>query len=161
MSSTSGLVVGVDPGAGGAIALLDHTCELQDVADMPTVEVGGRRRVSAQEFAAILAKWTPALAIIERVGPMPKQGVAGMFAFGYSAGVLEGAFAAAGISVLFVAPITWKRGMGVTANKGSSRQAAQRMWPKHSSEFSRARDDGRAEAALIGAYHIMQGKAFG
>jgi crossover junction endodeoxyribonuclease RuvC len=150
------MIIGIDPGAGGAFALLNDLGELQFVRDMPVVEVNGKRRVSAAAVAEIVKEWNPRLAIIERVGAMPKQGVSGMFAFGYSAGVLEGVCAAAGVSVVFAHPVTWKRAMGVPADKGACRLAAMRMWPGKQQLFARVKDDGRAEASLIGAYHIMQ-----
>jgi crossover junction endodeoxyribonuclease RuvC len=148
--------MGIDPGAGGAFALLDDSGALQFVRDMPIVEVNGKRRVSAAAVADIVGEWKPRIVIIERVGAMPKQGVSGMFAFGYSAGVLEGVCAGIGLSVMFAHPATWKRAMGVPADKGSCRLAAMRMWPEKHKLFARVRDDGRAEASLLAAYQVMQ-----
>lgn len=150
------MIIGIDPGATGAFALLSDDGELQFVRDMPVVDINGRKRVSAAAVAELIREWNPRLAIIEKVGAMPKQGVSGMFAFGYSAGVLEGVCAAAAVSVVFAHPATWKRAMGVTADKGTSRLAACRMWPTKHQLFARVKDDGRAEAALLGAYHVMQ-----
>lgn len=152
----AGVIIGIDPGATGAFALLGDDGELKFVRDMPVVEINGRKRVSAAAVADLIFEWKPRLAIIERVGAMPKQGVSGMFAFGYSAGVLEGVCAAAAVSVMFAHPATWKKAMGVTSDKDTSRQAAMRMWPSKHQLFIRKKDDGRAEAALLGAYHIMQ-----
>ena len=46
--------------------------------------------------------------------------------------------------------------MRVTADKGACRLMAQRMWPALSDLFARVRDDGRAEAALLGFYGRAQ-----
>ena len=46
----------------------------------------------------------------------------------------------------------WKKAMGVTADKRSSRDVAARRWPTEAHRFARVRDDGRAEAALLAEY---------
>lgn len=149
------MILGCDPGATGALARLTDGGDLLAVADVPIVEVRGRKRVSAPGLAALLREWAPRLAVIEQVGTRPGEGAVGAFAFGYSAGLIEGACAMAGIPVVFVQPAVWKRGMKVTADKGSSRLMAQRLWPAHAALFARVKDDGRAESALIGFYGRM------
>jgi crossover junction endodeoxyribonuclease RuvC len=146
------MILGCNPGASGAIALINAAGDLLKVADMPIVEIAGKKRISAPELSRIVREWQPQYALVERVGAMPKQGVSSTFNFGYSAGMLEGVLAACGVSVDFVAPQTWKKAVHVTADKGSSRLMAQRLWPAMSSFFSRVKDDGRAEAALIARY---------
>lgn len=149
-------IVGCDPGATGGLAFLTDGGDLLHVQDMPMVEIAGKKRVSAPLLVAVLRQWAPRMAVIELVGAMPGQGVSSMFAFGYAAGVLECACAASGAAVTFVTPPVWKRAMKVTKDKGSSRMMAQRLWPAHAGDFARVRDDGRAEAALIGFYGRAQ-----
>lgn len=150
------MILGIDPGAGGGLALLTDGGDLLHVADMPIVEVQGKRRISAPLLCQQIRNWNPRLAVIERVGAMPGQGVSSMFAFGYSAGLLEGAVAMAGLPLVFVQPAVWKKAMKVTKDKGGCRMMAQRLWPAHASSFARVRDDGRAEAALIGFHGRAQ-----
>ncbi len=149
-------IVGCDPGAKGGLAFLTDGGDLLHVEDMPAIDVGGRARVSASLLVALLRRWAPRLAVIEQVGAMPGQGVSSTFTFGYAAGVLECACAASGAAVTFVAPAAWKRGMRVTKDKGSSLQMAQRLWPAQADRFARVRDEGRAEAALIGSFGRAQ-----
>lgn len=154
------MICGIDPGASGALALLSDAGALLEVADVPTVEVGGKKRISAPMLAALIRSWGPGRAMVEAVGAMPGQGLSSTFQFGYSAGILEGALAMAGVPVSFVRPADWKRTMRVTADKGSSRLMAQRLWPDHAGHFARVKDDGRAEAALIALYGLQaEGKA--
>ncbi len=150
------MIVGFDPGATGALARLTDGGDLLAVADMPVVEVRGKRRVSAPLLAAIVREWAPRLAVIEEVGSRPGEGHAGAFAFGRSAGVLEGVCAMAGVPVVLARPDVWKRALKVTADKGSCRLMAQRLWPAHAASFARVRDDGRAEAALVAFYGRTQ-----
>ena len=152
-------VMGVDPGAGGALALLDAKAEILEVQDMPVVEVNGKRRVSSAAVAEIIRTWKPNIAIVERVISISKQSATGALNFGYSAGIVEGAIAMADISLVLAYPITWKRAMGVSGDKGGCRITAQRMWPTRHELFARVKDDGRAEACLLAAYQVMQWSA--
>jgi crossover junction endodeoxyribonuclease RuvC len=142
------LICGIDPGMSGALALLADG-ELVEVADMPVIEVHGKRRPNAAAAAEIVIRFNAALTVIEQVGAMPRQGVASTFAFGYGAGVLEGIHAALGRAILMVRPNVWKREANVPADKGAARMMATRLWPDHADLFARVKDDGRAEAALL------------
>jgi crossover junction endodeoxyribonuclease RuvC len=147
-------ILGIDIGASGAIALLTMEGGLIEVADMPVLQDGpkGRRAVNAPLLSSIIFKSHADQAFIEFVGARPGEGAVGAFAFGRSRGVIEGVLAAAGVPVRFIAPATWKRAVGLSlASKDAARSEAIRRWPNHAALFARGKDDGRAEAALIGA----------
>jgi crossover junction endodeoxyribonuclease RuvC len=95
--------------------------------------------------------------VIERVGAMPGQGVTSMFNFGYGAGVIEGICAALFIPYFHVLPQTWKRQMGIGADKTACREMAQKLWPGAADRFKRVKDDGRADAALLGRWACLNG----
>jgi crossover junction endodeoxyribonuclease RuvC len=78
--------------------------------------------------------------------------VSSMFAFGRAAGVIEGVLAGLGVPFDFLSPGMWKSALNVSASKDASRHKSVMLWPQWSIEFSRAKDDGRAEAALIGLF---------
>ncbi len=82
-----------------------------------------------------------------------------MFNFGRGYGQIEGVLAALEIPVTLVTPQVWKRSLSVPADKSASRARAAQLWPGLAGTFSRVRDDGRAEAALIGLYGAQQRKA--
>lgn len=90
---------------------------------------------------------------MEQVHAMPRQGVSSTFAFGKACGMIDGVVAARGLPVTYVTPHKWKKAMGVTADKNSSRQAAINLWPSEAELFKRVRDADRAEAALIAQYY--------
>ena len=72
-------------------------------------------------------------------------------------GVVEGVLAAAGLPVTFVTPPAWKRAVGLTlASKDASRAEAIHRVPARVELFVRVKDDGRAEARLIGAAGLMR-----
>jgi crossover junction endodeoxyribonuclease RuvC len=151
-------VIGIDPGASGAVAILKVDGSLVEVWDMPSVQVFSgktmKNRVSPEMLAAELRNWDQAVAYVEQVGAMPGQGVSSMFAFGESLGIVRGVLAGLGISCHMVPPARWKKAMGVNAGKDGSRAKAAQLWPHQAGEFKRVKDDGRAEAALIGRWGI-------
>ncbi len=153
------MIVGIDPGAKGALAFLTEAGALVTVHDMPTAEIKvgkvKRARVSVAELSNLLSERDVTAAFIERVGAMPGQGVSSCFTFGYAAGAIEGVLAAQGVSVTFVTPQAWKKAMQISGDdKGKSRQRAAQLFPSHAGLFSRVKDDGRAEAALIALHGL-------
>lgn len=154
------IVYGIDPGLTGAISVFVNG-ELRDVRDMPTRELGSgtvKRKVCAAGLAATIREWRTQygpdaeLGVIEQVAAMPKQGVSSVFSLGHSAGVAESALLALGVSVEFVTPAKWKRAAGLSSDKAHARGKAILRWPSMAGQWQRAKDHGRAEAALIGAY---------
>jgi crossover junction endodeoxyribonuclease RuvC len=148
------IVLGIDVGNSGAVALLEDG-ELLAVFDMPVLRDGAKRRpaVNAPLLAEIVFKAHAAQAFVELVGPRPGEGAVQGFAFGRSRGVIEGVLAAAGVPVRFLTPPTWKRAVGIAPGKDGAKDAARseaiRRWPGKAALFARVKDDGRAEAALI------------
>lgn len=131
-ADSRGLVwIGIDPGASGAVAWVlpepggSWYCPLsgseRDVADCLEHLAGGR-----------------AFAYLERVGAMPRQGVAGMFRFGQSFGFCRGLLVAHRIPFELVAPSVWQRAFGlaggpkdegITAKKNRHKARAQELFP--------------------------------
>jgi crossover junction endodeoxyribonuclease RuvC len=151
----SGLVLGIDIGVVGAIAVLSHSRELVSILDMPVLADGpaGRRSVNAPLLAEIISQSSATAAYVEYVSARPKEGAVGAFAFGRSRGVVEGVLAAAGLPVAFLTPPAWKRLVGIPPGRDGAKDAARaeaiRRWPAKAALFARVKDDGRAEAALI------------
>lgn len=73
-----------------------------------------------------------AVATIENVHAMPKQGVSSSFSFGKSFGFLIGLLTASSIPYKFTTPQKWQKGMQclTKGDKNVSKAAAQRLWPK-------------------------------
>lgn len=145
-------LVGVDPGSLGALALLDNG-RLVDVADMPIVKVRrgktDKSELEPYELAALLRRWQAPLGVIEAVGGMTGQSASAAFNFGRAAGGAEYTMTALGMRIVRVAPITWKKALGLRGGKDDSRLAAMRLWPDAAGRFARKKDDGRAESALV------------
>ncbi len=152
------MILAIDPGAHGAVAFLSPSGVLLDVTDMPAIEVkvgkARRTRVATAALAEVIRRHGVLHAFVERVGAMPGQGSASMFAFGHAAGIVEGVLAALGIATTFITPAAWKRAMQVPSDKGACRQRAMQVFPMQADLFRRVKDDGRAEAALLGLHGL-------
>lgn len=158
-----GTIVAVDVGANGALAFLTDGGALIGVFDMPsvTVKVGktNRTRVAEQALALLIAAHQPVHAYVEQVGPMPTDGSQQAFGMGLTYGIVRGVIAALGIPVTYTTPGVWKRAMGVTSDKGNSRRRTMELYPVQARDFERVKDDGRAEAVLIGLHGLRMHQA--
>jgi crossover junction endodeoxyribonuclease RuvC len=115
-----------------------------------------KRELDAHALARLIGDRRPGHAFVELVGAMPGQGVSSVFAFGKSFGVVIGVLAALDVPFTFVAPVVWKRAFGVPAAKDGARARASQLMPAAAHHWTRVRDDGRAEAALIAYYGLRQ-----
>jgi crossover junction endodeoxyribonuclease RuvC len=84
------------------------------------------------------------------------QGVTSAFSFGFAYGVVRGILAQAQVPFQLVTPNEWKRSFRLGPDKNEARLMASRMFPANHKDFSRVRDDGRAEAALLALFGAQQ-----
>lgn len=146
---TSTHFIGIDPGVIGGWAVLNELGALVAADDLPVAGDGAQRMIAPPLLAAIVGRYQPTNATVERVGSMPGQGVASSFKFGRAVGVIDGVLGAAACPVVYVAASTWKKHFRLSAEKECSRQRAIETWPDKAQLFARKCDHGRAEAALI------------
>lgn len=163
---TNRLILGIDPGATGAIAILADG-DPAGFIDMPIVpretsgnEVNGKalaaslRGVMQQHPGAFM------LAVMERVNAMPSfsrdgaerrgMGSQSSFNFGESFGIVKGVLAALGVSYSLVHPQTWKRRLALTGKeKDAARALAVATFPGAAHNLQRKKDIGRADALCI------------
>jgi crossover junction endodeoxyribonuclease RuvC len=155
---TSQTIIGIDPGAHGAIAVLNESGELLEVLDMPaTPEANGRNATNAPLLAGIRPR--ARLAFCEFVGARPTDGKVAAFAFGRARGVIEGCAGALGLPVVFLTPPAWKRFADIPPgadNKDLARTRAIARWPARADLFGRKCDVDRVEACLIGLAGLMR-----
>ena len=150
--------MGIDPGAFGAVAILDKDSRELVVIDMPTLKVKRGPRVVNQVDAHMLAEAVrPHVtgnekALLEKTWAMPGQGVSSTYAFGRAGGIVEGVLAGLSVSFELIPPATWIKSMRTFGGKDGSRQRAQELFPDYAHLFARKKDDGRAEAALLACY---------
>ena len=155
------IVMAIDPGLSGAIAVFIDDV-LIAVIDTPTHELTRngktKRQISASGLAAIFRDHKPDHVVVEKVTAMPGNGATSMFSFGRSFGVIEGIVGAFEIPATYVMPSVWTKGIGRGLGKDASRARACELYPSHQKSFARVKDDGRADAVLIGAWWLKANK---
>lgn len=155
------MIIGIDPGIAGAIvAISDDGETIEAWADMPTrPRLNGKgNELDCCELEGALAAMSEHCAkrprvYLEQVGPMPGQGVTSMFHMGETLAFTRAVLELFAYPTVMIRPATWKRAAGLIKRpKAASRALAQQLWPERRDIFSRAKDDGRADAALIAYY---------
>ena len=158
------IIIGIDPGLSGGIAVvaLDHT----KIHAMPTqpVRVGTaiKRTLDMAQIIDIFAEFedTNTEIIIEAQQSMPNQGVTSSYNNGYHYGLLIGMLLTKYNNVKIVRAKTWKqyypRLQGHTRNeqKDIAREIATELSEDNAHEFVLKKDDGKAEALLLAQYYI-------
>lgn len=147
------LVLGIDPGLHGAVALLDGDRVLL-LEDLPTVQFSEGRiknRLDAAGLARMLAPFAGEvfMAIVEKVGARPGEAASGAFSFGYSSGCIAGVLAALNIPTTTVQPAVWKKALCLGSDKDLSRSRALELFPSQAGKLARKKDHDRAESLLL------------
>ena len=163
-------ILGIDPGLHGALVTLDFDGVTLDILRMPTKRNPEDKGAKVILDPIPIASWLDSRsgeihsAIIEDVGSRPRQ--QGQFLFGLNTGIVHGMMYANMIPFEKLLPRVWKDRLGLCrVNKQQTkaelktlaRQKATELFPKYSKEFSRVKDDGVAEAALLaycGLLHV-------
>jgi hypothetical protein len=151
--TTEGLtILAIDPGVTGAMAF--YRPEMPDriaVDDMPVVD----GQVDPHELRRRIALFSPSVAIIERVSPMPRDGVVQAWRFSAAYTTARVVCSLLHLPTSLVTPAKWKRDMklkGGPEGKEQSRALAIQLFPAVAASFARKKDAGRAEAAILAYY---------
>jgi len=144
---------GIDPGYGGAIALLPQDSN-HDILifDMPILTTGKNKELDERELIIILSSHDISHAYLEKAHTMPGQGISSSGKYMMLFGQIRGILAALMIPYTLISPQAWKH--KIMADMGKDKEAsiirAKQLFP--SLNFSRKKDHGRAEALLIAKY---------
>jgi crossover junction endodeoxyribonuclease RuvC len=161
----SGLIIGIDPGVTGALALLTDNGDLIDVLDMPSLADGtkGRSTVSSPLLAELLARWHAREVFCEFVSARPTDGSVQAFAFGKTFGIIHGVCGALSLPIGLITPQSWKRWHGIPQGdqKDLARSKAIAKWPAMADRFARKLDHNRAESALIALCGLLKSREAG
>jgi crossover junction endodeoxyribonuclease RuvC len=151
--------VGIDIGLEGAVAVLDDAGQLA-IHDMPVLELKRgkttKRELDLHGLVRLLRGITADHYFVEQVASRPQQGVVSSFNFGRSYGATQAILVALDAPLTLVPPRVWKSATKTPAAKDAARLRASQVLPKFSNLWTRKRDDGRAEAALLAWYGQRQ-----
>ncbi|MDO1496254.1 hypothetical protein HND72_17000 [Pseudomonas putida] len=107
-------ILGIDPGLTGGIAVIDEKFNLVDCFRMPVIEIDGKKKVDAGTLFKLLSEYDIALAVLEKVGTRPGEGVVGAFSFGDSYGAARAVLECLGLPYRLERPQAWRGGQSLT-----------------------------------------------
>jgi len=153
------IVVGIDPGLSGAIAILENN-KVLNIFDMPVMAEGkkNKRQLNSAQLVSIIKDGTKPeseiAVVVEQVNAMPGQGVTSMFNFGQTFGAIKGVCAALELPIFFVRPSKWKKHFElINSSKDSSRTKVIEMYPSLSSQLAKKKDVNKSDAILIARFY--------
>lgn len=153
------LVIGIDPGLTGALAILAGE-EIVALEDLPVARSPGKLAwIDGAKLEAMLeprVNGHSAAVVIELVHSMPKQGVASSFTFGATYGSILSIVQAQHLPLHLISPSQWKREMKLQGkDKRAALAQARLLFP--TADLALAKHHGRAEALLL-AYWFREAK---
>ena len=158
------MVIGIDPGLNGAIALCvrqGDRVRVEAVVDLPTwndtLKSTGkvRRYVDGNARAKIIAAWPcPDLIVCERLVAPPAIASTVAFSMGATQGTIQTILRAQTVRHVLVAARVWKQALDVPADKEAARQWVIRTIG-NDKDIKRKLDHNRAEAIAIAIYGLL------
>ena len=152
------IIIGIDPGLNGAIAVLKNN-KVLDIFDVPVMPEGKKNK--RQLNSALLVNLIKeniidneeVAVVVEQVNAMPGQGVTSMFNFGQTFGAIKGVCAALELPIFFVRPSKWKKHFElINSSKDASRTKVIEMYPSLSNQLSKKKDVNKSDAILIARF---------
>lgn len=151
----SSIVLGLDPGLSGGIAVLHDAYTAEAI---PTPVTSGDIDVAQLiRWIKLIKVEDRMIAYVEAVHAMPRQGVSSMFKFGYVTGVIHGVLRTLGIPLKLVTPQAWKKQIlaGTAKDKQAAIEYCLRTYPNinlFATERSKVHHSGMADALCIAEY---------
>lgn len=161
------LIVGIDPGNQGAIAVIEfdnQTFIERDLIDMPVLKTEGKGKTKKGnikihtvmdeiEIKNFFLYLKIDHVFLEKAQSMPGQGAPATFNYACNYGIIRGILVGLNIPYTLIHPATWKRVMMKDMDRGkdASLVRAKQLFPN--SDIGKK--DGRAEALLLAIYGIQ------
>lgn len=140
-------ILGIDPGAHGALAFLHLDGSIAEIEDMPVVSGS---IVNGSLLSRLIQGYGPIhTCVLEQVGSRPGQSAPSMWKFAEGFGVIKGVLAALEVPLVQMTPNMWKTRARLGKDKELSRQRALETWPTWADSFKLKKHEGRAEACLL------------
>lgn len=127
------IYVGIDPGKNGGISAIDDLGNIVIAIRTPCTSENELDLVKIAETLETLKSLSAnnIQVTLEKVHSMPGQGVASMFSFGMTTGMLHGVVAALRIPRFLVSPQTWKKKIlyDTAKDKNAAIEYCARVYP--------------------------------
>ena len=145
-------IIAFDPGQKGGIAI-----HYQGDTTAHPMPLAGKT-LDLPAIATLIRSHSPSIAVIEKVGCMPGQGVSSTFTFGCGYGQLQGLLAGMGIPFELVTPQAWKKLIlaGTPKDKDAAIAYCRRVFPDVPLVMPRCRTphDGIADSLCLLQYGL-------
>ena len=149
------IVVGIDPGMSGSVAVLDNG--IPSIYDTPIFKVKkGKYDYDIAEMVKILSKFKKSTCIIENIFSMRGQGVSSTFNFGRGKGLWEGIAHSMQMKVHMVTPAVWKKTFPTLLAKhvnkpilDQSTEDNKALLKQYNKERQLAKHDAKGEARIL------------
>ena len=153
------MIIGIDPGLSGAVAILKDN-KVLNIFDMPVMSEGkkNKKQLNSAQLVNIIKDNTKndveIAVVVEQVNAMPGQGVTSMFNFGQTFGAIKGVCAALNLPIFFVRPSKWKKHFElINSSKDSSRTKVIEMYPSLSNQLTKKKVVNKSDAILIAKFY--------
>lgn len=148
-------ILAIDPGLSGALAVLESDGTLAALFDLPVIEKDNLAWIDGGELGSLIMAHRGTngyQAVVEHVGPMPKQGLSSTFKFGVGFGSVLSLLQFIGMPLYLVRPVVWKRAYALKGkDKDAPLNLARLQWP--TAELHLKKHHGRAEALLLADWY--------
>ena len=141
-------LLGIDPGRHGGIALLE--CDKPSaVYQVQTWAMPDTTRDLHDLIAGL-----PIIKVCALEKPFYPQmiGISNAAKIAEAYGILKGALIWRDIPFHEVRPVDWKQSLNVSTDKNKARQRASEFFPDNADQWKLAKQDGKAESALLAWY---------
>ncbi len=163
------IVIGIDPGLTGAVAVMDHN-GTRAVFDLPTMPVPGagpkalvKNKIDGRALCQLLLKHCPASegkprVFLEKVSTMggANNAVQTQGSLMRSLGAIESVIECLNYPMEQVAPQSWKKQFGIGSDKAKALDTARKLHPEALADLKRMKDHNRAEAVLLAHFGRME-----
>lgn len=150
------MILAIDPGTTGALAVLRPDGSLHVAGDLPTRTYRLAKRTVTELDPVLLddllRAWPVGPVVLERMTAQGRNGSLSNYSLGHTYATITTVLALQGRTVHLALPTRWKKDMGVTADKKTTLALARERWGTES--FPLEKHHNRAEAALLGLWHL-------
>ena len=138
------ILLGIDPGIRGALALLDKADSRVSVHDMPD---------TTDTLYDLIRSFPPvSIGMIEKPFYPKIIGMKNAAKIAEAYGRIKAVLFICGIPMREVTPRDWKAALNLSDSKAASRDLAGTFFPDDAEQWKLVKHDGRAEAALLAGY---------
>ncbi len=149
------MILAIDPGVTGALAVLTETGDLHVVGDLPVrTEIHRRRRTTVLDPVGLdqLLDLYDGPIVLEKMTAQGRNGSLANFSLGQTYGIIHATCVLNSRYPVLAAPQRWKRELNLTTDKKASLAMARDRWGIE--HFPLEKHHNRAEAALLGHWYL-------